>query len=542
MENKKNQGFIMQAGILAAAGFITRIIGTLYRTPLTAIIGNEGNGYYGAAYYIYLIILTVASYSMPTAISKIISQKLALKQYRNAQRVLKGALIYVTVMGLAASFILFFGADFFLAKNSATVLRVFAPTVIIYGYLGVLRGYFQAHRTMVQTSISQILEQIVNAFVSIFAAIFLINCIKDGDETVKAVQGACGSALGTGSGVLVGLLFMIIVYGLNKKIIRKRVLRDKTEDIDSYKTVFKGLLLIVTPIIISSCIYNMNTVVNQTVFVQILMKMKEFTESEASKLYGVYSGRSVVIANIPVALGAAMSSAMIPTVSTLFEQGKLDDLKKKIGDGVRATMLLSIPAAVGLCILADPMMALLQGNAEYYSLAVNLLRGLSITVVFYQVSTISNGVLQGIGKVNIPVINAAIALVLQTIVVVILMMYTDLMDYSLVIATLVYTFTVTLLNELSVRKYLGYRQEILTTFLSPFACSILMGIFTYLTYEGLHTYLSVHYTIAMTVSIFVSIIVYFVAIIKLNRIDEEDLMKLPKGRFLAKVAKKVHLI
>lgn len=110
---KKNDSFIMQAGILAAAGFVTKIIGTLYRTPLTAIIGNEGNGYYGSAYYIYVIILTVASYSMPTAISKIVSTELALKRYRNAQKVLKCALIYVTVMGLVASLVLFFCADLF---------------------------------------------------------------------------------------------------------------------------------------------------------------------------------------------------------------------------------------------------------------------------------------------------------------------------------------------------------------------------------------------------------------------------------------------
>ena len=72
---RKGQNFIVQAGILAIAGFLSKIIGTIYRTPLTAIIGNEGNGYYGAAYYVYVIILTIASYSMPTAISKILPEK-----------------------------------------------------------------------------------------------------------------------------------------------------------------------------------------------------------------------------------------------------------------------------------------------------------------------------------------------------------------------------------------------------------------------------------------------------------------------------------
>lgn len=538
---RKGQNFIVQAGILAIAGFLSKIIGTIYRTPLTAIIGNEGNGYYGAAYYIYVIILTIASYSMPTAISKIISGYLARKEYRNAQRVLKCAFMYVTVMGVLASVILFFGADLFLEKNSAIVLRVFTPTIIIYGYLGVLRGYFQAHRTMVQTSISQILEQILNALVSIFAAYFLTNMIKDGDATTRAIYGACGSALGTGSGVLAGLLFMIGMYMLNRRVIRNRVKRDRTVEVESYRIILRHMLFIVTPIIISSCIYNMNTVVNQTVFTKILMYMKGFTEADASKLYGVYSGRVVVIANIPVAIGAAMSSAMIPTVSTLYEKQDYEGINAKVRDGVKATMFISIPAAVGLMVLADPIMGLLQGTPEYYQLAVRLLRCMSITVIFYQISTISNGVLQGIGRVKIPVINSGIALVLQTLVLIPLLIYTDLGDYALVIATVFYTVCISMLNQFSVHKYTGYKQEILKTFLAPFAASALMGVLAYLTYEGLRM-TGLHYSVCLFVAMGVAVVVYFVAVIKVSGTGEEDLIKLPKGRILVRMAKKVHLL
>ena len=543
MAQGKKDSFIMQAGILAAAGFVSKIIGTLYRTPLTAIIGNEGNGYYGAAYYVYLIILTIASYSMPTAISKIISSHLANRQYKNAQRVLKCALLYVTVMGILASLLLFFGADLFLEPNSAVVLRVFTPTIIIYGYLGVLRGYFQAHRTMAQTSVSQILEQIANAFVSVFAAYFLTNMVKDSDATTKAIYGACGSALGTGSGVLIGLLFMIGMYLLNRKIIANRLRRDHTPDSElmSYGAIFKSLLLIVTPIIISSCIYNMNTVVNQTVFEKILINVKNYTEAEASKLYGVYSGRVVVIANIPVAIGAAMSSAMIPTVSSLFEQRDLDGINRKMGDGIRATMLVSIPAAVGLCVLARPIMQLLQPSAEYFDLAVSLLRIMSVSVIFYQISTISNGVLQGIGRVNIPVINSGVALIAQTILIVPFLMWTEINCYALVIATIFYTVLISALNQLSVRRHTGYRQEIPRTFLAPLVASAFMGLAALGVYDGLMA-LNLRYWIALFAAIFVAILVYFVAIIKVSHLTAEDLRRFPKGRYLAKIALKLHLV
>lgn len=175
LENNKKSNFLVQAGILAAAGFISRIIGLLYRSPLTAIIGDLGNGYYQAAYNIYTIILLISSYSIPSAISKVIAQKLGVKEYRNAHRIFRCSVWYVLAVGGVASLFLFFGAGFLVDGAAIPVLRVFAPTIFLYGLLGVLRGYFQAHRSMVQTSVSQILEQIANALVSIGAALFLIH-------------------------------------------------------------------------------------------------------------------------------------------------------------------------------------------------------------------------------------------------------------------------------------------------------------------------------------------------------------------------------
>ena len=149
--NSKNN-FILQAGILAAAGFISRIIGLLYVSPLNAIIGSEGLGYYQSAYNYYTIILLISSYSIPSAISKVIAQKLSLKEYRNAHRIFLCSLYYVLGVGLIASLLLFFGAGLFVEETAIPVLRIFAPTVFVYGILGVLRGYFLAHKSMAQRS------------------------------------------------------------------------------------------------------------------------------------------------------------------------------------------------------------------------------------------------------------------------------------------------------------------------------------------------------------------------------------------------------
>ena len=168
-ENSK-KGLFVQAGILAIAGVISRIIGLLYRSPLTVIIGDEGNGYFSTAYNFYGIVLLISSYSIPSAISRILSGKIAVKEYRNAHKIFRSALIYVAIVGFLGALLLFFGADFLVVGRSATVLRFFAPTIFIFGFLGVLRGYFQAHRTMVPTSISQLIEQLFNAIVSITGA------------------------------------------------------------------------------------------------------------------------------------------------------------------------------------------------------------------------------------------------------------------------------------------------------------------------------------------------------------------------------------
>ena len=201
MEQESRKSVIMQAGILASASIIVRIIGLLYRAPLTAVIGDEGNGYYGFAYNIYTMILLVASYSIPMAVSKVISGKLALKQYRDAHRVLVCALIYVLVVGGIASLFTFFGAPILIPESQARaipVLRVLAPTIFFSGFLGVFRGYFQAHGTMVQTSISQIIEQIANAIFSVGMAYLFIRLFAEGKAERIPVFGAMGSATGTG--------------------------------------------------------------------------------------------------------------------------------------------------------------------------------------------------------------------------------------------------------------------------------------------------------------------------------------------------------
>lgn len=538
---KKSDGFIMQAGILAMAGIICRIIGILYRSPLAAIIGDEGNGYYGSAYNIYTIILLISSYSIPAAISKVIAGKLALKQYKNAQRIFYCAFIYVIVVGGVASLFAFFGARFLVEQKAVMVLRIFSPTIFVSGLLGVLRGYFQAHKTMVQTSISQILEQILNAVISIMAAYLLKQLVIDKDASTQAVYGAMGSALGTGAGVLIALAFMVLMYGINKKEIRERIAKDDHKDILSYKEIFGIIFALVTPFILSTFIYNFSTSLDETIYRKILKLVKHVDVSQIAVWYGVYSGKAVVISNIPIAISSAMSAAMIPSVSGKFATGDIGGTKGKVHTAILTTMLIAIPSAVGIFVLAEPVVGFLFPGQTNIALAGSLLRALSITVIFYSLSTLTNAVLQGIGKVTAPVYHAAIALAAQTVVLVPCLLFTNLNLYSIAIATIVYSLLMCVLNQLAVRKYLGYRQNIKKIFVLPMIASVIMGVCAYFVYQGMHK-ISGSNLISLVIAIIIAACVYGVLVLRLGVLTKEDIEAMPKGKKLAKLLKKLHFI
>lgn len=539
---KKKSTFVFQAGILAAAGMLVKVIGLIYRSPILSIIGIEGNGYYNAAINIYTIILLISSYSIPSAISKVIAQRLAFKEYRNAQRVFVCALLYVLVVGGVASILTFVGAPFLVGKNKNAVvaLRVLSPTIFFSGFLGVLRGFFQAHGSMVHTSISQVLEQILNAAVSILAAKLLIGLVADGDATTRAIYGSAGSALGTGAGVLTGLLFMFGMYRLNGGVIKKRVARDKSWHEESYKEIFKVIFTIVTPFILSTFIYNCTTAVNMNIYLYI-MDYKKMDAILASNHYGIFSGLAVAVVNIPIAIASAMSSAIIPGVAASYVKGTVAQTRKQVTRAIQMTMLIAIPAAVGIAVLPKPIMHFIFPQKESLDIASGLLAALAVTVVLYSLSTLTNAILQGIGKVNTPVIHASVALVIQVAGLIALLLYTDLELYALAAANAIYSFVMCVLNHLSVRKHLAYRMDVVKLFLKPLFSAAVMGAAVYGVYHGLFLLIPVS-RIVLIIAIGVGVCVYGAVLLLVGGVSEEELLAFPKGALLVGIGRRLHLL
>ena len=453
-------------------------------------------------------------------------------------------------VGGVASLVLYFGAGFFVPENAVPVLQTFAPTIFVYGILGVLRGYFQAHESMVQTSVSQILEQISNAIVSIGAAYLLIKAqlgtlempADEAGRVERAVSGATGSALGTGAGVLVALLFMAAIYGMNRGIIMRRIKNDRHKNIESYGTVFKLITMVVMPFILSTAVANMATAVNNSIYLKMLPALREVNELEISERWGVFQTETVTISNIPNAFAAAMAAAMIPLVAQLIASADYAGAREKIGLSIKSTMIISIPCAVGLFALARPVTALLFRNTrEEEDLATSLLMALALYIVFNALSSLTSQILQGLGKVSVPIVNAGIALVLQTVAAIVLLLFTNLDLYAIVIANTLYAVCVCVLNQVAVCRAVGYKQEIRKTFLIPALASACMGGAAWAIYESLLMF-TASPKISVVAAIIVAVCVYFAMLLLLRGLSEEELRGFPKGYLLVKLAKKCRLM
>lgn len=536
---RQKNSFVKNASVLMIASLISRMIGLIYRAPLNAIVGDEGMGYYGMTMKVYQILLLIASYSIPMAVSKVVSERLALRQYRNAQRVFHASLLYAVVVGGIVALIALFGAPVLLPSNQPNAvlsLQILAPTIFFSGILGVLRGYFQAHNTMVPTSLSQVIEQIINCIISLLAAWLLIDLCASQTEGSIGKWGAAGSTIGTGAGVIAGLLFMLFVYSVNRGKINRRAQRDMTSHEESFRDVMKIILLMVTPVIFSTFIYNASGYIDSYLFSQIL-GMKGVDAKVISSFYGEYSNQYDTLINIPLALFSASSTAMVPQISAHYAAREIKKANSKIDEAIMLTMFIAVPASIGLSILGVPIVALLFPGSN--GTAGHLLTVGSLAIVFTALSTVTNGVLQGIGKPKVPVRNAAISLALNIIVLLVcLWFFPNTGIYAVLAATIFFAISMCFLNGISMRKYLHYKNQFVNAYGKPFLASIGMGATAFLVYHGIFA-LSRSNLLGLIAAIPLAMVVYLVLFVLVARVPKEQIVKFPGGRLILLIGRRI---
>ena len=526
VEKHSGNSLLVQGGILAAAGLVTKLLGFLYRIPMANMLGEQGNGIYSVAFSIYNIALTLSSYSLPAAVSKLISERLGRRERGAADRVFRAALLFALVGGLAAFAALFFGASalesFYHRDGLARPLRVLAPTALVVAVLGVVRGWFQGRGNMAPTAVSQVLEQAVNVAVSLLAAWQLLRT-HGGDPS----YGAAGGTLGTLAGAAAALLFLLLLLHLAGGTRLRLTGRPAP--------VWRPLIWTVAPMLLSQTVYQLGATVDDLLFGRA-MELQGVADAAAASVQGVYNAQYNQLTTLPVAITTAMAAALLPGISLLWSQGRRREGLARARTVIKLNMALAIPAAVGLAVLAEPIMAALFPRlTAYRELAADMLRLGSSAVIFYALSTITASVLQGSGHVHRPAVHAAAALAVHAALVWLLLWRTELGVWALIVGNVTFPLMLSALNCRSMRRQLGYRWELRRSFWMPLLASAPMGLLAWGVHRGL-TALGLGGGLSLLAAVAGAVAFYVPALLRLGCFSPAELRELPMRRLLTRLA------
>ena len=257
-------------------------------------------------------------------------------------------------------------------------------------------------------------------------------------------------------------------------------------------------------------------------------------------MQGIYSTKYRLLVSVPIAVSTAIASSMIPSLVASVTTGDRRAIKDKVTMAVKFNMIIAFPSAVGLAILAQPIIRLLFPASDYVTGGMMLMTG-STCIIFYALSTVTSGVLQSIDRMNLPVIHSLISLAIHVVVVFTLLRFTGMGAYAWVFGNVTYPLVVCFLNGRSVSRNLGFKQEVVKTFCVPFLSSVVMGILTFVVYE-LFFIVSHRIYVAIVPALVVAVASYFALVLKLQGLSRSELYEFPMGRKMSIVADKFHLL
>lgn len=541
MGDKKKNSFYIQGTILAAASILTRIMGIAFRIPLTRIIGDEGIGAYSNAYEIYNLALLLSTYSIPIAVSKLVSAREYKKEYINSYRVFQTAMVFAVVAGTIASLVTYFGAEYFSetlfkSASSAIPLKYLAPTIFVFAVMGVLRGFYQGKNTMLPTAISQLLEQLFHVVVGLIAAVAFMKIYADSEYRVA--YGAAGGTFGTLIGAAVSLLFLGAVFVMYYPTLKRRFRKDCGAEVEDYQTLLRLVLITILPIILNQTLYSVSGTLDSTLLNSVL-DSKGVSEEVRLVYWGRYSSKYRLLANLPLSIASAIGVAIIPNIVRAYTERNQQLLHEKTAQAVKFNMMIAIPCAFGLAVLAKPIMLLLFNDTT--EMTINLMQWGAAAILLYAYSTTTSNVLQGLSLLRYPVLHAGVGIVIYVIIDYILLSFFDWGVYALLVGHTIFPLIVSVLNGLRIRIETGYCQEWKRTFVMPSICSGIMAVLAYFLYLGIHT-ITKSVLISLIISILFAAVIYFILMILTKTLSEKELYDLPMGGRMVRVAKKFGIL
>jgi len=544
MDKARNANFLIrQAAILAAVGILARLLGFLYRIPLTDLIGDEGNGIYTIGYNVYNFFLIVSSAGLPAAISKLVSEKRAIGRHDEAHRIFKIALILATSMGVVLTAVLFIFAPQFTAMlgtpQAYLALQTLAPTVFIFAIMATIRGYFQGMSSTVPTALSQLVEQIFNAIFSIVLAHAMFNfAIRQDYEAV--IYGAAGGTAGTTMGAIAGFIVISGLYFIARPdILRARRTawlraksRNKHLDDESGNQVAQKIIITSSTIIAGTAIFSIVNLIDTWLVIDRLA-IAGFEEVRARELLGQLGGKFNPITNLPAAISSSLALVLIPAIATAKQLGNRQDMHTKVNAAFRAAMLVTIPIAFGLGVLGREIVALLFPN--HPEGGTLFIVGFP-SVIFLAFSQISTGALQAIGKISIPVIAALVGAIVKIVVGYFLIAHPAINIYGAIIGTTLCYLIAAWINVYFLCKHTGAKLDFWGLVIKPTAASIAMAMACFTAYNLIYSFLPSN-AAATIAAVLVGVGVYATFMIFIRGFNEEDLHILPRGHKLARAMK-----
>lgn len=534
-----NSKILKGTAILGIAGIFVKILGAVFRIPLTALIGTEGMAYYGYAYPLYSLFLVIATAGIPVAISRMVSEKIAYNDFSGAQRVFRVSRWLLLAIGVFAFAVCFFGAELiakYVSKDMGAVLpiKAIAPALIFVPVMSAYRGYFQGRQNMNPTAISQFIEQIFRVAVGLILA------------SVMVAQGlemaAAGATFGATVGSIAGLLIIMLIYALNKKAINYHIRQSRqihTERRKKEKTmaIVKQILIIAIPITIGASILPLVNFADSAIVTRRLLD-GGFTDVEARELWGQLSGYCNTMVGLPQVLTQAVAVAMVPAIAAAYKLRNRAEIDENINLGMRISMIIGMPCAAGMIALAEPILLLLFSSEAASAIsAAPTLMVMCLGVPLMALLQTTNGILQGVNRQVLPMKNLAIGAVAKIILTYVLVAIPSLNIKGAAIGSVFVYGIALILNLRDMKRYTKVRVDFMLTYIKPTAASVIMGVCAFASYKILFGALGSN-SLATLGAVVVGVIVYAVLILATKAITKEEMGRLPKGGKLVKILDK----
>ncbi len=527
------ENFVKGAAILSIAGLFVKILGAVYRIPLTNLIGTEGIGYYQPAYNIYNLLLVVSLSGFPTAIAKLVSERRALHNYEGAYQVYKVARWGLFLIGIVSSLLVLVFArglvSFIGFPGAYYSMLALVPALFAVPLLSAYRGFFQGTQNMAPIALSQVIEQVFRVVVGLYLAYAFVG--KGLEEA------AAGATFGASAGGVAALILIYLMFLLSKKSIKQEISKASGNRTEPVKDIVKSLLYIAIPITIGASIAPLMGIMDSYIVSNRLSAIG-YSSVQIADMFGELSGTAQTLINFPQVFSTAVAMSLVPAITDAFTKKQEGRLNATANAGIKMSLIIGLPCGIGLFMLAEPVIALLYASIgpEKHASSGALLEILSIGVIFLTMVQAFTAILQSINKQFHPVKNLAIGLVVKVILSYILIGIPSINIRGAAISTTVSYLVVAVLNLIDINKTkikINLVQISSRTLLSSAA----MALATAVSFMVLKSVLRSQ-NLAVLGSIAIAAVVYGICLLLTGAITKEDLELIPKGEKLARFVRK----